>query len=236
MQLPKPHEPFTDSPELMEDEKRHLAACELAIDHLRLAFWAAGKALAVISEGRLYRATHATFEDYVEQRWEMSRAQAYRLMDAWPLAERLGTSPIGDKRLTESQVRALLPAAKRHGDDVAAEVYRAVVEASGRRVTARLLAEAAEALPSDGESDPAEAVRAYLSQDQEEDCEQDGQESSAVDELAAEVRRMTAILRRVQQRGTVERAAAEDAEAARRILGELAPFASGTLALGAAQD
>jgi hypothetical protein len=113
---------------------------------------------------------------------------------------------------TERQVRALLPVAKRHGEDMAAEVYRAVAEAGGRRVTARLLAEAAGSLPSDG-GDPAEAVRAYLSQDQDEGGEQDGQESSALDELAAEVRRMTAILRRVRQRGTVERAAAEDAEA-----------------------
>jgi hypothetical protein len=36
----------------------------------------------------------------------MSRSPAYRLIDAWPLAERL--SPMGDK-LNERQVRKLLP-------------------------------------------------------------------------------------------------------------------------------
>ena len=60
---------------------------------------------------RLCRGTHATFEDHIEQRWDMSRSPAYRLIDAWPLAERL--SPMGDK-LNERQVRKLLPLASRH--------------------------------------------------------------------------------------------------------------------------
>lgn len=234
-QLPTPHDPFTDSPSLMEDEQRDLAACELAIDHLRVAFWAAGKALAVIRDGRLYRATHATFEDYAEQRWEISRAQAYRLIEAWPLAERLGMSPIGDTRLNETQVRALLPVAKKHGEDAAFEVYETLAESDGVRVTARLLSEAAEAVPADG-AGVAEAVRGWLADRAVKDGQDNRPTPSAVEELAAEVQRMTTILRRVQQRGTVERAAAEDAEAARRILGELTPFASNALALGAAQD
>jgi hypothetical protein len=72
----------------------------------------AGKALQVIRDApRLCRGTHATFEDYIEQRWDMSRSPAYRLIDAWPLAERL--SPMGDK-LNERQVRELLPLASRH--------------------------------------------------------------------------------------------------------------------------
>src|SRR5438309_439896 len=81
-------------------EQADLATCEAALDNLRVAFWAAGKALQVIRDARLYRDTHATFEDYVEQRWDMARSPAYRLIDAWPLAERL--SPMGDK-LNERQ-------------------------------------------------------------------------------------------------------------------------------------
>jgi len=41
----------------------------------------------------------------------MSRSPAYRLIDAWPLAERL--FPMGDK-LNERQVHELLPLASRH--------------------------------------------------------------------------------------------------------------------------
>lgn len=181
-QLPMPHEPFTDSPVLMEEEQREMTACEAAIDHLRVAFWAAGKALAVICEGRHYRSTYATFEEYVEQRWEMSRAQAYRLIEAWPLAERLGLSPIGDKRLTESQVRALLPVAKKHGEDAAFEVYQAVAEADGVRVTAQLLADAAAAVPADG-AGTAEAVRTWLTSRTE-----DGQDGGAGNALSVRPR------------------------------------------------
>jgi hypothetical protein len=218
-----PHEQYADSPVLMEDEKRELTACEQAIDHLRLAFWAAGKALAVIRDRRLYRTTHTTFEDYLKERWEMSRAQAYRLIEAWPLAEQIGLSPVGDTTLSESHVRALLPVARRHGEETAAEVYRAVIEADGVRVTAQLLAEVADALPDDGAFDPAEAagqIRAFLAgRDGQENQSEAGKTTpSAVDELAAEVARVRAILQRLEQRGTVRRAAAEDAEAARRLL------------------
>ena len=84
-------DPYTATAEgrLSDREQADLATCEAALDNLRVAFWAAGKVLQVIRDGRLYRDTYATFEDYVEQRWDMSRPQAYRLIDAWPLAERL---------------------------------------------------------------------------------------------------------------------------------------------------
>lgn len=219
-QLPAPHEPLTDSPVLMEDERRDLAACELAVDHLRVAFWAAGKALQVIRDGRLYRTTHATFEEYVEERWEMSRRQAYRLIEAWPLAERIGMCPIGHTRLTESQVRVLLPTAKQHGEEAAAEVYRAVAEAKGR-VTAQLLSDAAGALPGDGEGDPVEAVRVFLAGQRDGSHDDGGDQDNERDagaELAAEVERLQAILRRMESRGLV---ASGDAEAVRGLLAAL---------------
>jgi hypothetical protein len=234
VQLPMPHEPMSDNPAvLMEDEQKEMAACEAAIDHLRVAFWAAGKALAVIRDGRHYRTTHATFEDYVEQRWEMSRAQAYRLIEAWPLAERLGVSPIGDTGLTESQVRALLPVVRKHGEGAAFEVYRAVAEADGMRVTAQLLSDAVRAVPADG-SGVAEAVEVWLAslaEDRQEDGGQEegqsggGRTPSAVEELAAAVERLRPILRR---------AVAEDAEAVRRILAGL-PVQGGPPAVEAAR-
>jgi hypothetical protein len=162
--IPEPHSPAGDG-QLSPAEEADLATCEAALDNLRLAFAAAGKALQVIRDAGLYRGAHGTFEAYVEQRWDMSRAQAYRLIEAWPLAERL--SPIGDKIINESQVRELLPLASRHGQDAAAAVYQAVAEADGVRVTAAVLRGVVGILPAD-HFDPAEAVsqiRAYLASD-----------------------------------------------------------------------
>ncbi len=158
--LPDPHSP-TGEGDLSAGELADLATCEAALDNLRLAFAAAGKALQVIRDARLYRVTHPTFAEYVDQRWGMKTSQAYRLIEAWPLAQAL--SPIGD-RLTESQVRELLPLADKHGNDAAAVVYETVTEAGGGRVTATLLRDVVGILPG-GHFDPAEAVaqiREYL--------------------------------------------------------------------------
>lgn len=56
------------------------------------------------------------------------KSRAYRLVEAWPLAERL--SPIGD-RLAESP-RPGAPAVRgRHGQDAAATVYQAALADAG---------------------------------------------------------------------------------------------------------
>ncbi|MGI5488869.1 hypothetical protein [Microtetraspora malaysiensis] len=146
------------------DERRDLETCEAALDHLRLAFWIAGHALQVIRDARLYRATHATFEDYCEDRWEISRPHAYRLIAEWSLAERLHrVSPMGDK-ISERQVRELLPIKAQHGEDAAETVYLTVAEADGVRLTAELLRGAVSVVP-EGPFDRAAAVaqiRAFL--------------------------------------------------------------------------
>jgi hypothetical protein len=158
-----PHSPAGHGP-LTAGELDHLAVCEAALDNLRTAFAAAGKALQVVRDGRLYRDGYATFEDYAEQRWDMSRAQAYRLIEAWPLAARL--SPMGDK-LNERQVRELLRLSDRHGEDAAAVVYETVSEADGVQVTAAVLHDVVGILPADYfDRDEAVAqIRAYLAGD-----------------------------------------------------------------------
>lgn len=158
--IPEPQPPAGDGP-LSRAEEVGLAACEAAMDNLRLAFAAAGKALQVIRDGRLYRETHPTFEAYGLDRWGMSRPQLYRLISAWPLAQRL--SPIGDK-LNEGQVRELLPVAERHGEDAAAAVYQAVTEVDGVRVSAAVLKDVAGLIPADNfdQVEAASQIRAYL--------------------------------------------------------------------------
>lgn len=95
-------------------EHGQLETCEAIIGRGLQAFIDVGNALLEIRENRLYRAHHATFEDYCAQRWSLTRSRAYRLMGATTVVDNL--SPIGDKiplPTTESQARPLtsLPAA-----------------------------------------------------------------------------------------------------------------------------
>jgi hypothetical protein len=59
-----------------------------------------------IRDGRLYRQTHATFEDYCRERWGMARNYANKMIAAAEVATNLGTTvPI--LPATESQARPL---------------------------------------------------------------------------------------------------------------------------------
>lgn len=58
------------------------------------SFLEVGAALIAIRDGKLYRATHSTFEAYCTDRWQLARNQAYRLIDAAQVVQAL--SPIGD--------------------------------------------------------------------------------------------------------------------------------------------
>lgn len=158
--VPEPRTEAGDGP-LSAVEQSDLSTCEAALDNLRMAFWAAGKALQTVRDGRLYRDSYATFEDYCADRWDMTRAQAYRLIDAWPLAERL--SPMGDK-INERQVRELLPVVQDHGQDAAVLVYETVAGTDGITVTAAVLHKVVGILPADDfDRDKAVAqIRAYL--------------------------------------------------------------------------
>jgi len=133
--VPAPYEP-RNVDHLDDGERADLATCEQAVAGLQRALAVAGKALATIQKARLYRETHATFELYVQDRWGMERAHAYRLIDAWPVAAAL--SPMGDTN--ERQVRELLPVAKRHGIAAAVGVYTGLRERGGKVTAARLRA------------------------------------------------------------------------------------------------
>jgi hypothetical protein len=64
-----------------------------------------GTALLQIRDERLYRATHATFEEYCRQRWQWSRIHVHRQIEAARVAENL--VPMGTKPTSERQVRPL---------------------------------------------------------------------------------------------------------------------------------
>ena len=101
------------------------------------AFYEVGSALIRIRDSKSYKEVdgYKTFEEYCRDKWDMSRPQAYRLIDCNKLIENL--SPIGHiLPETESQCRELSwlkPEAQR-------EVWQMVID-SGQKVTAKLIKE-----------------------------------------------------------------------------------------------
>ncbi|MCM2424292.1 hypothetical protein [Streptomyces sp. RKAG293] len=154
LKLPTPPQrPIADTPVLIGEEQEVFARCEAAIETLKWAFWAAGKALQIVRDGRLYRGTHKTFDAYLEDRWDMSRGQADKLIRTWPVAESLfdsqsnGLTPIGVKKLNQATVLELVPVADLHGVEAAGVVYRTALAVDGVPVTAEVIKAAVKALP-----------------------------------------------------------------------------------------
>ncbi|WP_042374532.1 hypothetical protein [Streptacidiphilus neutrinimicus] len=132
---------------LSEVELHDLGVCERAVENLATATWLAGKALQTIRDGKLYRHTHARFEDYITERWDISERAAYQMIEEWPLAERLNQAY--GKPVTASHIRALLPVTTRFGLDAATELYqqlRTRADADGVRLTAQITGQIAKAV------------------------------------------------------------------------------------------
>lgn len=100
---------------LSAQEKSRLASCEKIIQNHFQTYREAGAALAEIRDKRLYRAQYSTFEVYCHVKWEMSKTQANRLIQAANVVESLSKSlqqknpRIADvvRHLPESAVRPL---------------------------------------------------------------------------------------------------------------------------------
>ncbi|MBB5913020.1 hypothetical protein BJY24_001887 [Nocardia transvalensis] len=195
---------------LSEREQAQLSACESSIGTLRLAFWAAGRALQIVRDGRLYRSDHATFDDYVEQRWDMQRSYAHKLIRAWPLAAKLHPMAPG---INEGQIRELLPVAAEHGEDAAVTLY-ATLAAGDVKITAGKLREAVAVLPERFEKD--QAVRRLQAWLRGEVSEQPAERP--VDLFGSVETRLAALTRRVVKSSTGDPAAAREFAAKLRTM------------------
>ena len=67
---------------LPADEATRLSECEQTIAKGLRNFVDVGTALLEIQQHRLYRATHANFASYCQDRWGMGKGYAYRVMEA----------------------------------------------------------------------------------------------------------------------------------------------------------
>lgn len=145
-ELPVVKGPEGDAPALMQREQDMLDRCEAGVGMLQLAFWLAGKALQVIRDAKLYRATHETFEAYCLERWDMKANYANRLIRTWQIAEALnelesnGTVPMGTmKKVNQRQLWELVPVADAWDTAAGVFVYRTVLEVYGPKLTAEVL-------------------------------------------------------------------------------------------------
>jgi hypothetical protein len=132
----------------MTDIVQIMPAAEFAVAERVIAaglqtFVEVGQALIAIRDGHGYQhAGYVSFEAYCRERWQISRPQAYRLMDAAQIAQVL--SPIGDNTFTESQARELVPLL-RTDPELIPEVWREAIEtAPNGQITAAHVAEVVE--------------------------------------------------------------------------------------------
>jgi protein gp37 len=130
--------------EAMLQELEH---AETKIEHaMKNAFYDVGSELRHINKRGLYVLRFPTFEEYCQERWEMTRQRAYQLMDAAAVVDQVSTnkslvdglSTIVDMIPTrEAHVRPLLQLDK---PEDRAEVWQRVVDnANGHGITARLV-------------------------------------------------------------------------------------------------
>lgn len=161
--------------ELDEEQRRELIRLESEIEWAAKSFVHIGEALQKIHEGRLYRETDRTFEEYCKNRWQMGWNICYKLMAAAEVSRILCT--IVQKPITESQCRPLtkLRDAKGKLDRLSitavfqSAVQKAPVVEGQPRLTAKLIED---------------EVKAYLKVDELADAHED--EFDQADQMSVE--------------------------------------------------
>jgi protein gp37 len=185
--------------ELAADDLAALAQCESRIDQVtRSAYLDVGLMLKAIRDRKLYkvrranavsgRYTFTTFEEYVEERWDMDASRARQIIGASDAVELLkSVTNVTLLPARESHVRELM---KIENDGDRAAVWQAVV-GRGELVTARLVAEEVDRFlspqdepgepdedePNDGDESPETVVV---------DCEEDQAAGHLIDDVEAE--------------------------------------------------
>jgi histone H3/H4 len=130
-------------PDLIEEaltsvESERLAALERDIEAGQRTFIKMGTALAEIRDNRLYKSQFKTFEEYCREKWNFSRAHAYRLIDAAEIAKKL--SPVSDI-LSERVARELAKVPK----DQRKEIFNSALakaESEARTLTTKDISDA----------------------------------------------------------------------------------------------
>ena len=112
-------------------EAAAFAGHEAVIERGIKTFHEVGAALADIRDRRLYRAESDTFEQYAEQRWQMSRSRAYQMIEAADVVSTIVDTG-APTPANEGQARAL----SRVPEPERAEVWAATIERTDGKPTA----------------------------------------------------------------------------------------------------
>lgn len=118
--------------ELSTIESETLQECEAVIERGLATFVEVGTALLKIRDSRLYRIDFDSFEEYCQERWDMSRPRAYQLIDAANIARNVSTM-VDTVPTSERQAR---PLASLDPDEQRQAWNRALDTAPNGRVTA----------------------------------------------------------------------------------------------------
>lgn len=109
---------------LVHQEQRIEAGRQLVLD----GYQQIGEGLAAIQSGKLYRATHSTFEAYLADRWNLSASRGYQFIEAARVSTIVEMAGLPAPS-NESQARELGPLEP----DQQVEVYqRAIAETDGK--------------------------------------------------------------------------------------------------------
>jgi hypothetical protein len=106
---------------LTKIESAELARHEKTIGDGLTSFVDVGNALAAIRDGSLHRQTHERFDDYLKDKWSLSRTHAYRLIDAADVAT---NSPVGNEIVHEGLARVLARVPKKQHRKVMREAKK----------------------------------------------------------------------------------------------------------------
>lgn len=123
--------------DLNGDERKELKQCESVIEGGKKTFLAVGNALSQIRDGRLYRETHKTFQDYCQKKWNFDKSYANRLISAAAVVATIVANSDDDYQVippaNEAQANALADVS----EDERAEAWQEAVEtAPAGKVTA----------------------------------------------------------------------------------------------------
>lgn len=125
-------EPISES--LDRRQQRRLSQLEAVVRDGLQKFIEVGNALLEIRDERLYRERHATFEEYLRDRWNIGRSRGYQLIEAAAVSTVVDMAGLPAPP-NERQARELVPLL-REDESAVVEVWRELRAEYGDKITA----------------------------------------------------------------------------------------------------
>lgn len=124
-------------------ESNQLKECESVIKKGLNTFIEVGNALMIIRDNRLYRLEFPSFEKYCNDKWNLSKMHAYRIINSAEVVNNLESNQLVTPK-TESQARPLTKLGTPEDQTTAWSDAVTTAELEGRNVTAKDVEQAVE--------------------------------------------------------------------------------------------